>query len=207
MGEDTSDFVVQTMSKVDQKVRNYTKTSKTPGGISVLDDKGRLRDTYSILLDIAKVWDDIVAKDNKFGTNTSNALLELLAGKTRSNVLASILQAPDILEKAYETSKGSAGIGQRELDIYLDSVVAKTTQLTNKLQELANITINSDGLKVMLDLVNLLMTGVNGLAKAFGSLNLAVGAIASLSMQKRGNGFVNYDKSRGFQFGNIFKGT
>jgi hypothetical protein len=35
----------------------------------------------------------------------------LLAGKTRSNVLASILQAPDILESAYETSKNSAGIG------------------------------------------------------------------------------------------------
>jgi len=133
LGEDTSDFIVQTTSKVDQKVRNYTKTAKTPGGISVLDDKGRLRDTYSILLDISKVWDDIVEKDNKYGTNTSNALLELLAGKTRSNVLASILQAPDILERAYETSLNSAGVGQRELDIYMDSIQAKTTQLTNSL--------------------------------------------------------------------------
>jgi len=91
LGEDTSDFIVQTTSKVDAKVRKYTATAATPGGISVLDDNGRLRDTYSILLDIAKVWDDIVESDNKFGTNRSNALLELLAGKTRSNVLASIL--------------------------------------------------------------------------------------------------------------------
>jgi len=37
--------------------------------------------------------------------------------------------------------------------------------LTNKTQELANITINSDGLKIMLDIVNALLSGVNSLAK------------------------------------------
>ena len=198
MGEDTSDFVVQTMSKVDQKVRNYTKTAATPNGISVLDDNGRLRDTYSILLDIAKVWDDIVAKDNEFGTNTSNALLELLAGKTRSNVLASILQAPEILESAYETSKNSAGVGQRELDVYMDSIQAKTIQLTNSLQELANISINSESLKTLLDIINALLNGVNSLAKQFGVLNTVVGGVASFALQKKGFGFFSYDKKNGF---------
>ena len=80
LGEDTSDFIVQTTSKVDAKVRKYTATAKNPQGISVLDDNGRLRDTYSILRDISQVWGDIVEKDNQAGTNTSNALLELLAG-------------------------------------------------------------------------------------------------------------------------------
>jgi len=84
------------------------------------------------------------------------------------------------LERAYETSKGSAGIGQRELDIYLDSIQAKTTQLTNNLHELANITVNSEGFKTLLDLVNLLLSGVNSLTKAFGGLNIAIGGIAGL---------------------------
>ena len=75
-------------------MRNLTKTESNPNGISVLDENGRLRDTYDVLLDIAKVYDEIVAKDDQMGTNTSNALLELLAGKTRSNILASILQNP-----------------------------------------------------------------------------------------------------------------
>jgi len=56
LGEDTSDFVVQTSSKVDSQVRAFTKTEKTPNGISVLDDNGRLRSTYDILLDISKVY-------------------------------------------------------------------------------------------------------------------------------------------------------
>jgi hypothetical protein len=57
LGEDTSDFIVQTQSKVDAQVRKYTATAANPNGISVLEDNGRLRDTYSVLLDIAKVWD------------------------------------------------------------------------------------------------------------------------------------------------------
>lgn len=190
LGEDTSDFIVQTQSKVDAQVRKYTATASNPNGISVLDNNGRLRDTYDVLLDIAKVWDEIVAKDNQAGTNTSNALLELLAGKTRSNVLASILQAPDILESAYETSKNSQGVGQRELDIYLDSVAAKTTQIQNHLQELANLTINADGLKTVLDIINALLSAVNSLAKAFGGLNVGIGAIAGLFMSKNGTGKV-----------------
>ena len=208
MGEDTSDFVVQTMSKVDAKVRNYTKTAATPNGISVLDDKGRLRDTYSILLDISKVWDDIVAKDNEFGTNTSNALLELLAGKTRSNVLASILQAPEVLEKAYETSRDSAGVGQRELDIYMDSIQAKTTQLTNSLQELANITINSEAFKTLLDVINALLSGVNALAKQFGVLNTVIGGIAGFALQRHGFGMLSTSRGAGWSnlLGGLFSG-
>jgi len=57
LGEDTSDFIVQTQSKVDAKVRKYTATADNPNGISVLDDNGRLRSTYDILLDISKVYD------------------------------------------------------------------------------------------------------------------------------------------------------
>jgi len=67
-------------------VRNLTKTAKNPEGISVLDDNGRLRSTYDILLDISQVYQDIVDKDNEYGTNTSNALLELLAKFTGQNI-------------------------------------------------------------------------------------------------------------------------
>lgn len=191
LGEDTSDFIVQTTSKVDAKVRKYTSTKSNPKGISVLDDTGRLRDTYSILLDISKVWSEIVEKDNEFGTNTSNALLELLAGKTRSNVLASILQSPDILEQAYETSKNSQGIGQRELDIYLDSVQAKTIQIQNIIQEIANDTINSEGLKTFLDIINDILKGVASLTDAFGGLSVVVGSVIGLLAKTQGFNVLN----------------
>lgn len=198
MGEDVSDFVVQTQSKVDEQVRKYTATAENPNGISVLDSNGRLRSTYDILVDISKVYDDIVAKDNEFGTNTSNALLELLAGKTRSNILASILQNPDVLQESYEQSKNSQGVGQRELDIYLDSVEAKLAKLQNRLQELASVTIDSGWLKGLIDFGTGAIRVITQLSKAFGGLNLAIGVAASVFLQKSGYGLFKYDRKNGF---------
>lgn len=49
MGEDVDDFVVQTKSKTDQIIRDYTAVaSNSYKGISVLDQNGNLRSTYDI---------------------------------------------------------------------------------------------------------------------------------------------------------------
>lgn len=81
MGEDIDDFVVRTKSKTDQIIRDYTAVaSNMYKGVSVLDPNGNLRDTYSILLDIAKIYEEIKAEDRVHGTNRAQALVEQLAG-------------------------------------------------------------------------------------------------------------------------------
>ena len=81
MGEDIDDFVVRTKSKTDQIIRDYTAVaSNAYKGVSVLDANGNLRDTYDILLDIAKVYEEIKAEDKKRGANRAQALVETLAG-------------------------------------------------------------------------------------------------------------------------------
>lgn len=194
LGEDASDFVVQTQSKVDAQIRKFTATASNPNGISVLDPNGRLRDTYDVLLDIAKVWQEIVEKDDKMGTNTSNALLELMAGKTRSNILASILQSPDILEQAYETSKTSKGIGDRELGIYMESMEAKLAQLQNRLQELAASAADSGFLKGFISGLTKILELVNNIVKTFGTLPTILGVVAGFFSQKNGKGLFGFDK-------------
>ncbi len=80
LGEDIDDYVVRTKSKTDQIIRDYTAVaSNNYKGVSVLDDNGNLRDTYDILLDIAKVYKEIQETDKKSGTNRANALVETLA--------------------------------------------------------------------------------------------------------------------------------
>ena len=82
LGENVDDFVVQTKSKIDQTVRNYTAvTSNAFKGISVLDDNGNYRSTYEILRDISRVYQEIIETDKKAGTNRGQALLEVLAGE------------------------------------------------------------------------------------------------------------------------------
>lgn len=190
MGEDVDDFVVRTKSKTDQIIRDYTAVaSNAYQGVSVLDDNGNLRDTYSILLDISKIYKEIQEEDKKAGTNRAQALVETLGGKNRSNIASSILLNGDILEQVYNASKNeSTGSAQKELNTYLDSVEGKTTQITNNLQKLSAETIDTEGFKTLLDLANNLLSVINSLAEAFGGLNLAISAIAGIQLQKHGLG-------------------
>ena len=82
LGEEVDDYVVQTKSKTDEIIRNFTAVASNAGkGISVLDSNGNLRSTYDILLDISKVYKEIQEEDKKYGTNRASALVEALAGE------------------------------------------------------------------------------------------------------------------------------
>ena len=79
MGEET-DGVVESVSKLQSKV-------KAISGVDILTDTGAYKDTYTIIKELAEVWDDIGKTDPK----GQAALLELLAGKNRSNAMAAML--------------------------------------------------------------------------------------------------------------------
>jgi len=86
----------------------------------------------------------------------------------------------------------------QENEKYLDSVSGKMQKMQNHLEEMANIVANSDGLKVILDLVNGILSGATKLLDVFGGLNGVVGAIAAFGLQKGGLGLFGFDKNNGF---------
>ena len=171
MGEDVDDFVVKTSSKTQQIIKDYTAVaSNAYKGIDVLDANGNLRDTYDILLDIARIYKEIQEEDKKAGTNRAQALVEELAGKNRSNIASSILLNPQLLEDVYKTSQNSSGSAQNELNAYLDSIEGKMTQLENRAQEFWYKVIDSDTIKNGITLLtNLLEIGTK-LVDTFGLL-------------------------------------
>lgn len=132
LGEDVDDFVVQTKSKLDETIRNYTAVaSNNFEGISVLDDNGNYRSTYEILRDISKVYQEILDTDKQAGTNRGQALLEVLAGKNRSNVAASILSNHKLLTSVYDSAQNAEGSAMRENEAYLESIEGHLNQLKN----------------------------------------------------------------------------
>lgn len=162
LGEDVDDFVVQTKSKLDETVRNYTAVaSNNYKGVSVLDDNGNYKSTYEILSDISEVYQEILEADKKAGTNRGQALLEVLAGKNRSNVAASILNNPELLKSVYESARNSKGSAQEELDKQLDNIQSHLAQLKSAWDEIwinennrEFITGIIDALKGLLNIVN-----------------------------------------------------
>ena len=93
-GEET-DGAITSKSKLRSKIKGLS-------GIDILTDSGAYKSTYEILLEISKVWDDMTDM-NRAG------LLEIIAGKTRSNTAAAILSNTEDLQNAYQDAMDAEG--------------------------------------------------------------------------------------------------
>ena len=195
MGEDVDDFVVRTRSKTDSIIRDYTAVaSNAYKGISVLDSNGNLRNTYDILLDISKIYKEIQEEDKKYGTNRAQALIETLAGKTRSNIAASILLNGDILEQVYQASQNDyLGSAEQENAKYLESIEGRIAKLQNRLQELAFTGFQSGTIKPIIDFLTTAVQLATQLVEQVGLLPALIGSIGGMVLQFTGHGI-----NRGF---------
>lgn len=82
MNEEVDAFVKATNSKKQQIIKDYTAVASNQyKGFDILDDNGNYKNTYEILLGIAKVYKEIQEQDKKLGTNHAMALIEELAGE------------------------------------------------------------------------------------------------------------------------------
>lgn len=177
LGEDVSDFQVTTVSKLNSKIKELTKTIGKEG-VSLLDLNGNYRSTYEILLDIADVWEEIAKEDLVTGQNRQNALLEMIAGKNRSNIAASILENPEILRSAYEDAKyNSKGSSEEELQKHLESIDGKIQQLQNRAQEFWHTFISSDVVKAGIDGLTIVLELLTAIVDKAGSIPTILGGI------------------------------
>lgn len=123
LGEEVDDYVVQTASKKQQIIKDYTAVASNNGeGIDILDDNGNYKNVYTILKEISEIYEEIQEEDKKFGTNRATALIEELAGKNRSSIVSAILSNGDILEAVKSSSENADGSAEEELEKYLDSI-------------------------------------------------------------------------------------
>lgn len=188
LNEDT-DGVITTVSKLRETIMNATKVASNGyKGVDLFDNNGNYRSTASVLQDIADIYNEIEETDKKTKSNNVNLLLETIAGKNRANTAASILQSPDILREAIESSKNAKGSADRENETYLSSLEAHITQLQTQLQELATVTINSDMFKGVIDTATAFLNIVTQILDKLPLLSTAIGGLAGFKLSKAGLG-------------------
>ena len=188
LGEET-DGVVTTVSKLRDVIMSATKVASNGfKGIDILDDNGNYKSTAVILQQIADIYSEIEETDKKTKSNSVNLLLETIAGKNRANVAASILQSPDILREAIESSENAKGSADRENETYLSSIEAHINQLQTQLQELATVTINSDMFKGVIDTATAFLNIVTQILDKLPLLSTAIGGFAGLKLSQAGLG-------------------
>ena len=139
MGEET-DNVIESTSTLAEKIKALTNINGS-GGVSILEnDEETFRSIYDIFNDISKVYDQMSDKD-------ASALLDLIAGKNRSNQISAILQNMSEANELLERSLSAAGTASKEYQIYLDSAEAATERFGVAMTEAYSNIINGDTVK------------------------------------------------------------
>ena len=187
LGEEIDDYVVQTASKKQEIIKNYTAVASRGGqGIDILDENGNYKNVYTILKEISEIYKEIQEEDKKFGTNRATALIEELAGKQRSNIVSSILSNGDILEKVKVASENSAGSAEKELNAYLDSIEGKISQFQNEVQEFWYGLIDSDTVKFFVSAATTIVDAIGKVTGALGEWGTLLTAGLSVANIKSG---------------------
>ena len=124
-----------------------------------------------------------------------NLLLETLAGKTRSNIAASVLMNGEMLEKAYnESAFESANSTIIENEKYLESLSGKLAQLKTAWQELQTTIMDSSFLKGLTDFGTGALKGTTGLMNQLSPTSLLM-TMAGGFMGLNGIGPVSFDRN------------
>ena len=157
-------------------------------GVSLLDANGNYRTTYEILQDIADLWNEIGEADIADGQNRQAALLEVLAGKTRAQSLASLLQNGDMLRSVYEDVQDSEGSAIRENEAYMESIQAHLQVLEGKWQELWDNTLAKEQINWVIDRLGDLVDLANNMGGAINATLIGGGGIFAVIQAFKGEG-------------------
>ena len=137
--QELSDAGEDTEGAITSKSKLRTKV-KALSGVDILTDTGAYKSTYDILLEISKVWKDMSDIDQA-------ALLEIIAGKTRSNTAAAILSNQTDLEEAYVQALQAEGSALEENETYLNSIQGRIDLFNNAVQTMWSNALDSDVVK------------------------------------------------------------
>ena len=143
-------------------------------GIEVENLDGSLRSTYDVLGDVAKIWGDLTDAQRV-------ALGETLAGKTRYNILAAVLQNYQHAIDATTTALNSEGSATEENEAYMGSLEARIERMNGLFQELSTTVVGSDLVGGILDLASsfleLANTPIGGFVTKVGLLSTGLSGL------------------------------
>lgn len=128
-------------------------------GVDILLDENSFKSTYEIYKELAEVWEDLADIDQA-------NILELIGGKRNANANAALLTNFEQAETAMKTAMNSSGSAMAENEKALDSINGKLNQLSATFESLSAHVVNSDIVKIALDVANAVMKGLDWLAKA-----------------------------------------
>lgn len=144
-------------------------------GIRFLDADGQIRNVYSILEDLSKIWPTLTKNQQAYIATTS-------AGVRMQNRFFAVMNNFDRVKKITEETGQAAGTMNKAYLTYLDGVEAASNRMQASLQQLWINTINSDALVFLYDVA----TGLIQVADSIGGVEIALNSLGLVALAKLG---------------------
>lgn len=130
----------------------------TGNRVDVMADSTGFKSTYQILKELAGVWNDL--------TDVSQAnILEMIGGKRNSNVVAALLENFEIVEDVIQSAGDAEGSALAENEKYLESIQGHISEFKAEFQELSTNIVDSDIVKMVVDLGTAFLSLGNSLSE------------------------------------------
>lgn len=113
--------------------------------IALFDQEGQIRSTYDILSDLAGKWQGLSKNEQEYIALTS-------AGANQLNNFLALMNGFNTALDANKVALNSAGSAVQENEKYMDSLAAKVSQFKSAWEALSNSVVNSDLVKVIINL-------------------------------------------------------
>ena len=161
-----TDGMVESTAKLHDLIKGIS-------GVDIMLDENTFKSTYQIIEELGKVWNNIKDVDQA-------SLLEAIAGKRQSNIVAAALTNYDRLDDVLQTSINSMGSARAEQEEYAKSIQYSIDTLKATYQDFADSVINSDFVKNLLGTAQSFLEVLTKIIDKFGTLPTILTGIAAI---------------------------
>ena len=178
--DESTEELSDDLKNITGDIADLTKTASNGGkGISLFTDESRqtYKSTYEIIKEISKIWNELSDKNQA-------ELLEKLAGKRNSQVVAAAIQNFATAEKAMNEMANSQGNAMSEMEIAYESISYKINQFKESIVGLGQTIFEQDALKWLIDRGTDIIEGLDTIIEKFGVLPTVLGGTAIVNAFK-----------------------
>lgn len=172
LGEEVDDNITS-VSKIQTQILNLTH-----GKVNIFEDDGKtFRNIYDVFKDIASVW-------NSLSDTESAELLELIAGKNRSNSIQALVTNWSDVEKSITAANNATGTARQEQERYARSLQGHLDSLNAAWQALSNSFLSSDFLIALVDILTAVLNTIDGITNSIGMLGTTIATVGIVAFIK-----------------------
>ena len=175
---------------------NKIETALRSVGVSLRDANGQFRDLDDVFLELSSKWDTL-------DTNTQRYIATIAAGSRQQSRFIAMMSDYGRTQELVAAANNSAGASNRQFEKTMDSLESKLEKLKNAWDEFSMGILNSDLVKVGVDILTKFLETVNKATSQFKGLGGSIVKILSIiTMFKLSQKIFNKIKQPLFKFFN-----